>query len=664
MDSLTFQSKLAHSDKYRPDIDGLRALAVLPVLFFHARVAGFSGGFVGVDIFYVISGYLITSIIAKDVALGRFSFVSFYERRIRRIFPALFAVVFFSVLAAAVLFVPTDLAAFGKSLIAMTFFVSNILFKRESGTAGYFDPAFESKALLHTWSLSVEEQFYLFFPTALILIVRWAKGRQSESLALAVIVSFLINIWATQFRPISAFYILIPRAWELLIGSLLAIKAVPPLKWRVAREIAGLVGLGLIACAVSVFTKDTPFPGFWALLPCLGAWLIIYAGEGGPAAVTTILSFKPLVFIGVISYSLYLWHWPIIVFTNYFSAGTSLSAVEQVVVIISSLVMAFISFEFIESPFRGRGSPITRRQVFALGLTASILSGALGFMLYSHQGYPGRYNSLTRRLVLANTDRKNDYQEVCANFRKEIKSITDITFCNIGLQSSKNIMFWGDSHVQQLYPLIQRIHDDGGLQDHGVLFVVSAGCPPTEHMNRIDLNGFHCDSFTHFAMMRAEEEDIDTVYIGFAAPGNGVLCPSVEGRCVGKISDKETRRRFLRELSEHIQKLKMRGKRVIVSLPFPMFGKSIPDLQARNAVLNRFGLAGVPTEITLPGLRDQVAAVAHSTGAGIFDPRASLCPNEKCLTEVNGVSIYKDNIHIAASQIGILQDNMKQVLRY
>jgi peptidoglycan/LPS O-acetylase OafA/YrhL len=205
---ITFQSKLARSGKYRPEIDGLRAIAVLPVLFFHAKVAGFPGGFVGVDIFYVISGYLITSIIAKDVTLGRFSYVSFYDRRIRRIFPALFAVVFFSVLAGSVLLAPKDFFAFGRSLIAMTFFVSNIFFKREGGIDGYFGRTSDSQPLLHTWTLSVEEQFYLFFPTALILLTRWAKRRTIECLWIVVIISFFVNVWATHYRPRSAFIFL------------------------------------------------------------------------------------------------------------------------------------------------------------------------------------------------------------------------------------------------------------------------------------------------------------------------------------------------------------------------------------------------------------------------------------------------------------------------
>jgi peptidoglycan/LPS O-acetylase OafA/YrhL len=212
-------------------------LAVIPVLLSHAKVAGFSGGYVGVDIFYVISGYLITFLIQRDMAVGKFPFVSFYDRRMRRIFPALFGVMAFCTLAAAVLFVPRDFLSFGKSMIAMAFFASNIFFKRNAGIDGYFGPKSDSQVFLHTWSLSVEEQFYLLFPAALLLLIRRAKGRAAGYLFLVAIISFLLSIWATKCQPLGAFYILIPRAWELLIGSLLAMKAVPPLNQRVSREI-------------------------------------------------------------------------------------------------------------------------------------------------------------------------------------------------------------------------------------------------------------------------------------------------------------------------------------------------------------------------------------------------------------------------------------------
>ena len=659
---ITFQSK-SHSDKYRPDIDGLRAVAVLPVLFFHAQFPGFAGGYVGVDIFYVISGYLITSVIAKDVLQGTFSFASFYDRRIRRIFPALFGVLFFCILIAAILFAPSDFLGFAKSMIAMTFFASNIYFKHIARTEGYFDHASESQVLLHTWSLSVEEQFYLFFPAALLLLAKWAKGRLAGWLIFLATISFLINIWATHSKPVSGFYLLIPRAWELLMGALLAVKVVPSLPSRVWREIAGLSGLVLIVCAVVLFNKDTSFPGVNALSPCLGAALVIYAGENGPSSAKVALSFGPLVFIGVISYSLYLWHWPLLVFARYFAAG-DLTDSQKTLALLLSAVLAFISFEFIEGPFRGRESPFSRRQIFSLGFAASMLSLAVGFAVYLHQGFPGRYNSATRQLVVENTERKGDFQEVCGNWRTEVRSMADIHFCTLGPDTSRKIMFWGDSHVQQLYPLIKQLHDSGKLGDLGVLIAIANGCAPAEHLNAME-KGFHCDSFSHFAMLRAEEADVDTVFIGFNTwwAVNKFLCPSVDGQCVGTISVEEARRRVLQELAALIQKLRAEGKKVIISLPFPMYDKSIPDLEIRNAIFGRFGLAGVAKDITLPVMRDDVSTMAKSTGARVFDPRESLCEGQNCITALNGVSIYIDGEHIAASQIDLLEHNFNQVLQ-
>jgi hypothetical protein len=509
----------------------------------------------------------------------------------------------------------------------------------------------------------VEEQFYLLFPVLLLLLAKWAKEETRGFLLCVTIVSFLINIWATQYVPIGAFYILVPRAWELLTGSLLAMKTVPPLNRRIYREIAGVVGLGLIAWTLFQFTEGTTFPGLLALLPCLGAGLIIYSGESGPSITKAILSFRPLVFVGVISYSLYLWHWPIIVFSTYFCAG-DLNGIWRVVAIVGSVLMAFISFEFIERPFRGRDSAITRRRMFSLGFAASLLSIAAGLAIYLYHGFPGRYDERTRELVIRNTDRKEDYLEVCPNWKREINSIDDITFCEMGADASKKIMFFGDSHVQQLYPLLRKLYDDGGLRGRGVVLAVANGCAPVEHMNHVN-RGFHCDSFATYAMMRAEEDDIDTVFIGFNTSWafcKDVICPSVLGKCVRRCSVAEIRREFLQELSAQIHELKARGKRVIVELPFPMYDKSIPDLEVRNAVFGRFGLSGVATDLTSPSFRDQLLTVVESEGADVFDPRVSLCVKQSCISQVNGVSIYRDAYHIAASQIGILENNFKQVL--
>src|SRR5436309_10032587 len=261
--------------KYRSDIDGLRAIAVVPVVLYHAGVQSFAGGFVGVDVFFVISGYLITALVASEVRGGHFSLVRFYERRIRRIFPALFTVVAFSCVTASFFFMPMDFKRFGASVAAMTLFASNFLFWRQSG---YFDAAADLKPLLHTWSLAVEEQFYFVFPIVLVWILRLRRNRWQAVIIVSATVSFAWSVWQVAEDPTAAFYLPLARAWELLVGSLLALSIVPAIGRRFWNEAAGIMGIGLIAWSVLRFSAETPFPGINALLPCAGAALIIHSG--------------------------------------------------------------------------------------------------------------------------------------------------------------------------------------------------------------------------------------------------------------------------------------------------------------------------------------------------------------------------------------------------
>jgi peptidoglycan/LPS O-acetylase OafA/YrhL len=663
---ISFESIASRSAKYRPDVDGLRAVAVLAVLFFHAGFAPFRGGFVGVDIFYVISGYLITSILAKDLTERKFSLVAFYERRMRRIFPALFTVLFFCIVAGAVLFDPSEMTTFGKALATTTLFVSNFYFWHSAHPLGYFDNAVSSQALLHTWSLSVEEQFYLFFPVTLFLLYRWTKGRVNVWLIVLTAVSFAMNIWATQHRPVVAFYWIMPRAWELLAGALLAMKVVPRLGNRIAREFAGLLGLGMIIAAVNLPIRSASFPGYIVLLPCVGTWLVIYAGEGGRCFVRTLLSFRPLVFIGVISYSLYLWHWPIIVFSRHLPIRIPDKA-EIPFVLVSSVLLAFLSFEYIERPFRGGSSPFSRKQIFAFGFAASIVTVIFGFAAYRSLGLPGRYDPLTRQLVASNLERRDEFDGSCSNFKTEVHSLADIKFCSLGGQSPHKIMFWGDSHVEQLYPAIKQLYNDGELQDHGVIEAIGSGCLPDEHLNNVNEVGFHCDSFSRFAMLRAQKSDIDTVFLGFSTwmtLREQMTCVSFEERCVtAPLSGEELRRRFLADLSDEIRTLHGSGKRVIVSLPFPIYDRRIPELEISNAVFGRFGLSETAKEVTSQSFQEESRAAIVNAGAEVFDPRLSLCQGRDCLNEVGGVSIYMDSNHLAASQVGILRSNLREVLQ-
>lgn len=329
--------------RYRPEIDGLRALAVLPVLMFHAGLPGFSGGFVGVDVFFVISGYLLTLILVTDLAKRRLSLRHFYIRRARRILPALFAMMLVTFPLAWGWMTPAQLRDYGQDVFAVLTFSANLLHLVRDGS--YFAPDAELQPLLHTWSLAVEEQFYLLYPLALLLVWRFKSRLLLPTLAACTLAGFLLADWATNNHPRAAFYLLPSRAWELLAGATLAL--LPPPR-RTAW--AGLAGLALIVAAIILYDADTSFPGRYALLPVLGTGLVLrYATLGTPAA--RLLSLKPLVGIGLISYSTYLWHQPLLAFTRLRSLSPPTEATMLGAVLLS-LLIGWISWRLIERPFR------------------------------------------------------------------------------------------------------------------------------------------------------------------------------------------------------------------------------------------------------------------------------------------------------------------------
>jgi hypothetical protein len=477
------------------------------------------------------------------------------------------------------------------------------------------------------------------------------------------VASFALSIWSILHRPLVAFYWLIPRAWELLVGSLLAMKAVPSLRNRAAREVAGWLGIAMIFFILRLQIPSELFPGWFALLPCLGAGLVIYAGEAGPSSVSTILGLRPFVFIGVISYSLYLWHWPIIVFSKHLPFRFT-GLTEIVVVLVSSVVMAFVSFEYIERPFRGKSSPISRRQIFGLGLAASLLTFSFGMAAYRSNGLPQRYDAQTRQVIAGNLERIDDFNGSCGNFRTEVHKLEDIKLCSLGTQSPHKILFWGDSHVEQLYPAVEQLIGEGRLGNEGALFAIEDGCLPDEHLNNTRA-GYHCDSFAKFAMVRAQEKDIDTVFLGFSTwwdSRNGDFCFSVDEICRNALSGDDLRGAVLADLADEIHQLKVQGKNVVIGLPFPLYDVNLPELEISNAVFGKFGLAESPIDRTSRALGEEIRATALSNGAEVFDPRATLCSGPHCLVEVGGVSIYMDSNHIARSQIAILEEPLRNAL--
>ncbi|WP_095589974.1 acyltransferase family protein [Actibacterium ureilyticum] len=363
---------------YRADIDGLRTVAVLPVLFHHAEFSWISGGYIGVDIFFVISGFLITSILMTEIREGRFSILNFYERRARRILPALSAVLVFCIPFALALMTPEEFKDFSQSLIATLLFVSNVLFWLETG---YFHPDAEEKPLLHTWSLAIEEQYYIFLPVFLFLMWRYQRRYLLLSIVAIALASLAFSEWAWRNIPTANFYLIFSRAWELFAGSICALIAakVGAGGQNTGRaNLLSLAGLGMIAVALFGFEDATPFPSIFAVLPVLGvALILLYSRQG--SITFALLSLAPIVFIGKISYSLYLWHQPLFAFARIQSTG-ELTDTIYLVLIGATFVLAVLSYYFIETPFRTPNPRllVTRRSVFLGSALVTLAIGAFG----------------------------------------------------------------------------------------------------------------------------------------------------------------------------------------------------------------------------------------------------------------------------------------------
>lgn len=430
--------------KYRREIDGLRALAVVAVIFFHAGFGLFEGGFVGVDIFFVISGYLITTIIITELADDKFSLANFYERRARRILPALFLVMIICMPFAWLWFLPSDLNDFSESLISTPLFFSNILFLRQSG---YFDLAAEFKPLLHTWSLAIEEQYYLFFPVYLILLSRFGRATSFNGLLFLFFLSFTFALWAVDAKPVTAFYSLLARCWELLIGAFIAFYSCQN-KWKIynkyLNELGSLAGLLIIIWSIFTFDKTTSFPGINALFPTIGASLVIIFSN--PSTITgRLLSSRVMVFIGLISYSTYLWHQPIFAFAKQFEMKAE-KYLYFTLLSSFSLLLGYLTWRFVESPFRQAGY-VSRRVFFFW--TVFIGSGLiiLGFVGIKKQGFKER---LPPNIEWQNLGEKLAEKGVICKLMP-VKSLTGISACDFGdVASVRKIFLLGDSHAQAI----------------------------------------------------------------------------------------------------------------------------------------------------------------------------------------------------------------------
>ncbi|WP_310310823.1 acyltransferase family protein [Hydrogenophaga palleronii] len=469
---------------YRADIDGLRAIAVVAVVIHHAFPELLPGGFVGVDVFFVISGYLISTIILQGLQRGRFSFAGFYVRRVKRIFPALLLVLATTMVMDWFQLIPTDYAELGKHLLGGATFVSNFLLWQE---AGYFDTESHSKPLLHLWSLAIEEQFYLLWPLALYLLHRWRLSAM-RSIAVILVLSFAVNLALVWEHPTAAFFNPAARVWELMLGALLAAVHLHPAGWRgllgriasvenptpsLTAPVMAWSGALLLVLGFALVNPERAFPGAWALLPTLGTVLLIATGPHTRLN-RTLLANRPMVWVGLISYPLYLWHWPLLTFAH-LRAGETPVWTTQLAWVALSVLLAWLTYRLIEKPVRF--GPFNPRAISAALCTAMVGVAVAGTTIQQREGFEERYPQTVRELLtrsgLKAVTQGWRLKDCMLEFEHPASDYKD--FC---IEEKRPLVFlWGDSHAGSLYPGFKALQD-GGQYDFGIGERSSAGCPP------------------------------------------------------------------------------------------------------------------------------------------------------------------------------------------
>lgn len=614
---------------YRPDIDGLRAIAVLLVVAHHAFPPLLPGGFIGVDLFFVISGFLISSIIFQNLQRGTFSFLDFYKRRVKRIFPALSLVLIASFVYGWFVLLPSELKQLGKHMAAGAAFVSNFAFWNESG---YFDGGSKHKPLLHLWSLGVEEQYYIFWP--LIVLFVWKKKFNLLKVCLMLfIVSFLINIVTVKTNSVAAFYSPASRFWELLIGSVLAYMKMHHLSWaqgvqthlakfRSASPLSTAydgervlntalnnwsagIGALLLLIGVVLIDPDRRFPGSWALFPTLAAYLLITAG---PQAWfnRVVLSNRLLVWVGLISFPLYLWHWPLLVFAE-IHEGQTPSAAIRLAMIAGSIVLAWLTYRLVERPLRfGKD----RRSV-PLALCGILLGIALvGGYTYARDGFDFRFPKIIRALTNNKVDMFEGWR-LDACILQQDRPAKDFSDSCVDKNKRPLVFLWGDSHAAALYPGFKKLQESGTVS-FGIAQRNGAVCPPLLNDVRPWCKDINDDSFR---LIKSLKPDVVVLY---------AFWPH-------ELYD-------LNKMDATVAELKKAGiPKIIIMGPTPFWKGTLPqnilDYWKKGPAMQKpplrmtYGL-----DDRLPGMDAKMRAMAERLGVSYISGYKLLCNEDGCLT--------------------------------
>jgi peptidoglycan/LPS O-acetylase OafA/YrhL len=630
------------SSSYRPDVDGLRAIAVLAVVLFHAFPSALPGGFIGVDIFFVISGFLISKIIHSDLEKSSFSIAKFYSRRIRRIFPALLVVLVATTAMGWFIQFPNEFRQLGKHLAGCAAFLSNILLWDESG---YFDVASETKPLLHLWSLAVEEQFYFVWPLLMALVwrLRWNFKMVTATL---LAVSFAVNLYQVANDPGAAYFLPFSRFWELLAGAMLAhlVRANRIIPSRLVQPASSL-GIAALVLGFVLIDSSSAFPGWWAILPILGAFLLLWAGEKGWWN-THLLSRRPVVWIGLISYPLYLWHWPIFSFLRIHAGETMPGVPVRIAAIALAFLLAYLTYRLVEGPIRHNPS----RKVVPFLLTGLGVMAAAGVSMF-FRAIPPRLNAPELTEII----------QASSEWTFPGRLVPKQGFLGayeMPPRGKPTTLFIGDSHLGQYFVRIGEFVATNPDRANDVLAITHGGCPPIPDVHNPDDPG--CNAMVGKMYETADSPEIHAVVVG------GCWNCFFEDVLVGKPTDKNLRiaqdgekrilaseqgwKLTLAKLQERLARIK-ESKRVYLLLDNPRGPEFDPWSRVGTNRLGDFAILppkdSAPVDPVELRIRADLQAMATRIGIETLDPRSMLCSETKCLaSSPDGRSLYKDDNHV------------------
>jgi peptidoglycan/LPS O-acetylase OafA/YrhL len=634
--------------RYRPDIDGLRALSIVAVVLHHFDLPFFGGGFVGVDVFFVISGYLITSIVLADIRNGSFSFARFYERRARRLLPTLSIVLLTTFLVAVVVLTPQDVQVFSRSMFYALIFAANLFFAEQGG---YFSASLENAPLLHTWSLAVEEQFYIVWPIILLTLARAAPRLTLPITALLLALSFGAALMLGDSHGSGAFFYPHTRAWELLVGCSLAL-GLPRMRRGLAGA-SGVLGLGLILFAIFAYDDQTIFPGWATLAPVLGAALVIWSGMDSATRVSQALGKRPFVFVGLVSYAWYLWHWPLLVLYRY-KVERALDLSETCGLILLSFALAVASWRFLEQPVRH--GTFWRRRPVAVGAASAAVAILIGLAASGHatEGFIGRYpaamQELTRKRLASRAEDK-----ACP--RQTAEALAEGRLCRVwdAGAAAPSLLLWGDSHASVMRPLFR---DMAQATNVSVTYVGTAACPPLIGVGRNRGTENETCKKLNAAVARLLEqgEFRDVVLVArwnyyVLGDDTGAIADSshfLRDAQTGEASLDENRSVMERSLPRTVAAIAASGARAWIVMEPPYVGYDVPNRMARAVMRGEqpdrlFAIDASENNRRSQFIRKAIAGLPVS----IIDPASAMCEGTHCLAAAGGKPLYFDDNHLS-----------------